>query len=156
MRALVQRVSSASVAVDGEVMGSIGRGLLVFAGVTHSDTEETAKQLAAKIVGLRLFEDGTGKMNLSLREIEGGGGVLCISQFTLYGDLRRGNRPSFTDAAPPAEAEPLYLAFCEAIASHGVPVERGVFGAHMEVSLVNDGPVTFWLDSAGFERPRNT
>ncbi len=152
MRALVQRVSKASVAVDGQPRGRIGPGLLVFLGVGHDDTLETAARCAAKVAGLRVFEDAGGKMNLSLADT--GGAVLCISQFTLYGDLRRGRRPSFEAAAVPEVAKPLYEAFCAAIEAAGIRCERGVFGAHMEVELVNDGPVTIWLDSEDLDRPR--
>jgi D-tyrosyl-tRNA(Tyr) deacylase len=146
MRALIQRVSSASVAVDGQVVGAIAAGFLVLLGVTHSDGEAEAIWLARKLAGLRLFEDGDGKFNLSLHDV--GGAVLVISQFTLYGDARKGRRPSFTDAARPEQAEPLCNSFVEALRGEGVPVETGVFGARMAVALVNDGPVTLWLDTA--------
>ncbi len=146
MRAVVQRVSRAQVRVEGEVVGSIGRGVLVLVGVTHSDTAREAEALARKIVGLRIFDDADGKMNLSLAEA--GGALLAVSQFTLYADVRRGRRPSFTDAAPPAEADALYQHFCRAVAAQGVEVGRGRFGAHMAVDLVNDGPVTILLDTA--------
>jgi len=152
VRALVQRVSRASVIVDGEVCASVGGGLLVFLGVGHGDTAETARSLAAKVVALRVFEDAAGRMNLALGEA--GGAVLCVSQFTLYGDVRRGNRPSFSAAAEPALAEALYGAFCDAVEALGVRCERGVFGAHMDVDLVNDGPVTLLLDSEELARPR--
>jgi D-tyrosyl-tRNA(Tyr) deacylase len=137
VRALVQRVSRASVTVDGEVTGAIGEGLLVLLGVTHDDTEADAERLAAKVRGLRIFPDHEGRMNVPLGERE----VLCVSQFTLYGDARRGNRPSFVAAAPGEQAERLYERFCELTGA-----ERGVFGAHMEVELVNDGPVTLLLE----------
>lgn len=152
MRAVVQRVSHARVTVDGRVAGAIADGLLVLLGVTHDDRNETAEAFARKIVALRIFPDAEGRMNRSLAE--SGGAVLCVSQFTLYGDVRRGNRPSFTDAAPPLQAEALYEAFCAAIEAAGLRCERGVFGAHMEVELVNDGPVTLIVDSADLARPR--
>lgn len=152
MRAVVQRVSHARVAVGGRVAGAIADGLLVLVGVTHDDRRETAEALAGKIAALRIFPDAEGRMNRSLAET--GGAVLCVSQFTLYGDVRRGNRPSFTDAAPPRQAEALYEAFCATIEAAGLRCERGVFGAHMEVELVNDGPVTLIVDSADLARPR--
>ncbi len=144
MRALIQRVSRASVQVDSEEAASIGRGYLVLLGVGAGDGEEQAAWLAQKIAGLRLFEDDAGRMNLGLKDVEGA--VLAVSQFTLYGDARKGRRPSFTRAAPPAQAEELYDRFCDLLAAEGVPVEKGVFQAHMEVALVNDGPVTLWLE----------
>ena len=138
MRALVQRVSSASVSVDGARVAGIGPGLLVLLGITHDDTPEQADRLADKVRALRIFEDADGKMNEALGERE----VLCVSQFTLYGDARKGNRPSFVAAARPEVAEPLYERFCSRLGA-----ARGVFGAHMEVALVNDGPVTLTLDT---------
>ena len=147
MRALVQRVSRASVHVGGREVASIGRGYLVLLGVARDDCEAQAAWLARKIAGLRLFEDDACKMNLALADIEGS--VLAVSQFTLYGDARKGRRPSFTRAAPPEEAKELYDSFCRLLTAEGVPVEKGVFQAHMEVSLVNDGPVTLWLESEG-------
>ncbi len=144
MRALIQRVSRASVQVDSEEAASIGRGYLVLLGVGAGDGEEQAAWLAHKIAGLRLFEDDAGRMNLGLKDVEGA--VLAVSQFTLYGDARKGRRPSFTRAAPPAQAEALYDRFCDLLAAEGVPVEKGVFQAHMDVALVNDGPVTLWLE----------
>ncbi len=144
MRALIQRVSRASVYVDGEKVAGIGLGFLVLLGVADEDGESEAAWLARKIAGLRLFEDDAGKMNLGLEDV--GGSVLAVSQFTLYGDARKGRRPSFTQAAPPAQAQELYEKFCALLAAQGVPVEKGVFQAHMEVSLVNDGPVTLWLE----------
>ena len=138
MRALVQRVSRASVTVDGEVTGAIGPGLLVLLGVTHDDTEADADRLAAKVRALRIFPDADGRMNEPLGARE----VLCVSQFTLYGDARKGNRPSFVAAAPGEHAERLYERFCD-----DTSARRGVFGAHMEVDLVNDGPVTLLLES---------
>lgn len=148
MRAVVQRVSSAQVRVDGLVVGQIERGFLVLVGITHSDGEAEARALARKLVGLRLFDDADGKMNLSLTDV--GGAVLSVSQFTLYGDVRKGRRPSFVDAARPEQAEPLYQRFCHLLAAEGVAVAQGVFQAHMEIVLVNDGPVTLWLDTATF------
>jgi D-aminoacyl-tRNA deacylase len=138
VRALVQRVSSASVDVEGQRVAEIGPGLLVLLGVHVSDTEAAVDQLAAKVRALRVFSDAEGRMNEPLGERQ----VLCVSQFTLYGDARRGNRPSYTEAARPELAEPLYERFCDAL-----DAERGVFGAHMEVALVNDGPVTLLLES---------
>jgi D-tyrosyl-tRNA(Tyr) deacylase len=145
MRAVLQRVSRAEVRVDEAVVGSIGAGLLVLLGVGPSDTSETAAWMADRIAGLRIFADADGKMNLSVRDV--GGGVLVVSQFTLYGDAARGRRPGFSGAAPPTLALPLYEAVCEELERLGVPTERGVFGAHMEVSLLNDGPVTLLLES---------
>lgn len=145
MRVLLQRVSRASVTVDEKVVGRIGPGLLVLLGVGHGDGEAQVKTLADKIVHLRIFEDDEGKMNRSL--LDTGGQALVVSQFTLYADARRGRRPGYTDAAPPAIAEPLVERFKEAIASFGVTVAGGVFGAYMQVELLNDGPVTIWLDS---------
>ena len=137
MRALVQRVTEASVEVGGERVAAIGSGLLVLLGVTHEDTEAEADRLAEKVRALRVFEDAEGRMNEPLGERE----VLCVSQFTLYGDARKGNRPSFVAAAPGEVAEPLYEHFCERLGA-----ARGVFGAEMKVSLVNDGPVTLMLE----------
>lgn len=145
MRAVVQRVASAQVMVNGAVVGRIGRGFLVLLGITHDDGETEAVLLARKIVGLRIFEEDGGKMNLALADV--GGAVLVVSQFTLYGDVRKGRRPSFTDAARPEQAEPLYRRFCALLAAEGIAVAEGVFQAHMEVALVNDGPVTLWLDT---------
>jgi D-aminoacyl-tRNA deacylase len=137
MRALVQRVSSASVSVAGEQVATIGEGLLVLLGVTHHDDVAVADRLAEKVRALRVFADGDGRMNEPLGDRE----ILCVPQFTLYGDARRGNRPSYTDAARPDHAEPLYERFCERLGA-----QRGVFGARMEVELVNDGPVTLLLE----------
>src|SRR5689334_4264296 len=150
MRALLQRVSHASVTVDKQIVGQIGQGLLVLLGVGQDDSEAQVKTLADKIVHLRIFEDDEGKMNRSLLDI--GGEVLVVSQFTLYADIRKGRRPSFTDAAPPAIAEPLVERFQEAIAAHGIKVAGGVFGAMMEVELINQGPVTIWMDSEQLQR----
>jgi D-aminoacyl-tRNA deacylase len=144
VRALVQRVTRASVRVDGQVTGAIGSGLLVLLGATHADGPEEVDWMARKIAGLRIFGDAAGLMNLDVRET--GGQALVVPQFTLYGDARRGRRPAFTNAAAPERAEPLFEQFCEALAASGVPVARGVFRAHMEVELVNDGPVTLWID----------
>ncbi|MCX7681591.1 MAG: D-aminoacyl-tRNA deacylase [Anaerolineae bacterium] len=145
MRVVVQRVSRASVSVDGRVVGAIGRGLVVLVGVTHSDTGEQAEWLAQKVAGLRIFEDSEGKMNLSLLDLDSGA-ALVVSQFTLYADARKGRRPSFTDAAPPEVAEPLVARFAEALRGCGICVETGVFGAHMLVEIHNDGPVTILLE----------
>ena len=149
MRALIQRVSRASVHVEGEETASIGQGFLVLLGVAVGDSESEAEWLARKIAGLRLFEDDAGKMNLGLADV--GGAVLAVSQFTLYGDARKGRRPSFTRAAPPSQAHNLYDKFCELLEADGVTVEKGVFQAHMEIALVNDGPVTLWLEREGDE-----
>jgi D-tyrosyl-tRNA(Tyr) deacylase len=145
MRVLLQRVSRASVAVDGRQRGAVGRGFLALVGVTHGDDEATARKLAAKTARLRVFADDAGLMNLALGDV--GGAVLAVSQFTLYADARRGNRPGFTDAAPPAQGEAVYEAYVDALRAEGVPVETGVFGAHMQVDLVNDGPVTILLEA---------
>ena len=145
MRAVVQRVQRAEVRVLGEAVGRIGPGLLVLLGVGSGDTEQDADGLAGKIVGLRIFEDAAGQMNLAVGEV--GGAVLVVSQFTLYGDCRRGRRPSFTEAMEPAGAERLCARFVERVRALGAPVETGRFRARMEVDLVNDGPVTMLLDS---------
>ena len=140
MRALVQRVSEAAVSVDGEEVARIGPGLLVLLGVRRGDGVDEADRLARKVLALRVFEDAEGKLNRSVGE--SGGQVLCVSQFTLYGDVRKGNRPSFVDAAPPEDAEPLYERVRAALGALG-----GVFGAHMAVALVNDGPVTLLVEA---------
>ena len=145
LRAVVQRVSRAEVRVGGEVCGKVGRGILALVGVGVGDGERDAAYIVDKITNLRIFEDDDGKMNLSVADVGGEG--LAVSQFTLYGDVRRGRRPSFTDAAPPDEAERLFNAVADGIAAHGIPVARGVFRAEMQVELVNDGPVTILLDS---------
>lgn len=145
MRVVIQRVSRASVAVDGTVAGAIGRGLLVLVGVGTLDTAADADWLAGKIAGLRLFADDQGKMNLSVEEVQGS--ILVVSQFTLLGDCQRGRRPSFVAAAPPAQAQPLYEEFINALRRRGLPVATGQFAAMMQVELVNDGPVTLILDS---------
>jgi D-tyrosyl-tRNA(Tyr) deacylase len=145
MRALIQRVSEAQVWVDGETVGAIAHGLLVLLGVQHDDTMDDVRYLASKLITLRIFEDAEGKMNDDLRARNGA--VLVVSQFTLYADCRKGRRPSFVRAAPPARAEQLYEAFVAAITQHGVPVATGRFGTHMRVRLVNDGPVTIMIES---------
>ncbi len=145
MRALVQRVSRASVTVDEQVVSQIGHGLLVLLGVGRDDSEVQVKTLADKIAYLRIFGDDEGKMNRSLLDI--GGEVLVVSQFTLYADMRRGRRPSFTDAAPPVVAESLFELFKDALASYGLTVASGIFGASMTIEIRNEGPVTIWLDS---------
>ncbi len=145
MRAVVQRVSEASVTVEGAVVGAISTGFLVLLGVGKEDTPADADYLAEKIAHLRIFEDAGEKMNLSLLDVHGS--ALVISQFTLYGDARRGRRPGFSDAAPPAAANELYAYFCERLAGYGIPVARGVFQAKMSVALVNEGPVTLLIDS---------
>jgi D-tyrosyl-tRNA(Tyr) deacylase len=145
MRAVIQRVRRASVTVEDRVAGQIGAGLLVLLGVAKGDTPEDAFQLAEKIVHLRIFKDTTGKMNLSL--LESGGALLVVSQFTLMGDVRKGRRPAFDAAAPPAEAKALYEQFVEMAGAHGVQVQTGIFQADMLVSLENDGPVTILCES---------
>jgi D-tyrosyl-tRNA(Tyr) deacylase len=145
MKALIQRVARACVRVEGRITGEIGAGLLVLLGATHGDAAEDAAWLARKVAGLRVFGDGAGLMNLDV--LEAGGTVLVVPQFTLYGEVRRGRRPDFTRAARPEHAEPLFEGFCERLAATGVRVERGVFRAHMEVELVNDGPVTLCIES---------
>jgi D-tyrosyl-tRNA(Tyr) deacylase len=150
LRALVQRVREASVSVDGRIAGAIGPGLLVLAGVGNGDEPEDRDWLARKIVQLRIFDDDTGIMNLSVAET--GGGVLAVSQFTLYASTRKGNRPSWSSAAPPLIAQPAFATFVQSLARElGKTVATGVFGAHMQVALVNDGPVTIWLDSRARE-----
>ncbi len=144
MRALIQRVSRASVAVNDTVIGQIGVGLVVLLGVTHDDTKEEVDWLANKIAGLRVFEDRNGKMNASLADVAGS--LLVVSQFTLYGDARKGRRPSFTQAARPETAEPLVEAFVAHLRTRGYIVATGVFGAHMDVEIHNDGPVTLMLE----------
>jgi len=145
MRAVVQRVSSAEVRVNGQVLGSIGQGLLVLLAVGEVDQAQDAAYLAKKTLNLRIFEDGDGKMNRSVQDIRGG--LLVISQFTLYGDCRKGNRPSFVDAAPPDKAEDLYTVYLEEVGRSGLEIASGKFQAMMDVSLVNQGPVTVLLDS---------
>ena len=145
MRAVVQRVTEASVTVDGTVVGQIGRGFLVLLGIAGDDSESDVVWLAGKIAGLRVFEDAEGKMNLGLSDV--GGAVLLVSQFTLYGDCRKGRRPSFVEAARPEAAVPLYHSMVAELRGLSVPVETGTFQAHMDVRLLNDGPVTMLLDS---------
>jgi D-tyrosyl-tRNA(Tyr) deacylase len=154
MRLVLQRVSRASVSFDGETVGAIGPGLLILIGIRHGDGEAQAQRLAAKTAELRIFEDGEGRFDRSL--LETGGEVLVVSQFTLYGDLGKGRRPSFNDAARPELAEPLIETFAQALEALGVPVARGRFGAHMDVELVNDGPVTLILDSDARDQPRRS
>ncbi len=147
MKALLQRVSEASVEVDGEIIGAVGRGLVILFCAEQDDREADAEALARKIAKLRIFPDEAGKMNLSLLDV--GGGALAVSQFTLAADLSRGNRPGFSGAAPPDLGESLYRHFCAQLAQHGITLATGRFGAHMKVHLVNDGPVTIWIDSRG-------
>ena len=146
MRILLQRVSRAKVSVAGEAERSVGKGLLARVGVGPDDDEAVARRLAEKTATLRVFEDDAGRFDRSLLDV--GGDALVVSQFTLYGDATKGRRPDFTGAARPEKAEPLVRAYAEALAGRGVPVKTGTFGAHMDVELVNDGPVTLWLDSA--------
>ena len=145
MRAILTRVKSASVTIDGEVVGQIGRGFLILLGVGPNDTEKESRYLAEKALGLRIFEDENGKMNLGLEAI--GGKVLVVSQFTLYGNCRKGRRPSFTDAAPPALGEAMYEHFLAQCQTLGYPPQHGRFGADMKVESINDGPVTLILDT---------
>jgi len=144
MRVVAQRVSRASVRVDGTVVGEIGTGLMLLVGFTHDDTSREIDWMTGKLLGLRIFADDDGKMNRSVADV--GGSILVVSQFTLYGDARKGRRPSFVDAAPPEVAIPLYQQFLVALAGGGVPVAAGEFGADMKVELVNDGPVTLLLE----------
>jgi len=154
VKAVVQRVSEARVEIDGELVGAIGRGLLVLLGVEAGDGAAAADLLARKIAALRIFEDEAGKMNRPVLEV--GGSLLVVSQFTLLADLRKGNRPSFIAAALPAQAEPLYERFCASLRAQGLAVATGRFGARMAVRLVNDGPVTIWLDSAALHPARGS
>lgn len=144
MKAVIQRVSNASVSVDGEICGKIDAGLMILLGIGRDDDESKAQKLADKIAAMRIFEDETEKLNLSVSDIKGS--VLVVSQFTLYADCRKGNRPSFTAAGRPETAEPLYEYFSELLRKKGLHVENGIFGAHMQVSLCNDGPVTIILE----------
>ena len=146
MRAVIQRVRRGKVSVEGRSVAEIGPGYVILLGVGHGDTESAARTLAEKIAYLRVFEDGQGKMNLSVRDV--GGSAIVVSQFTLYADTRRGRRPSFTDAAMPDHARPLVDRFAGFLAAHGVPTQQGEFGAHMLVEIENNGPVTILLDSA--------
>lgn len=145
MRAVIQRVASAGVSIAGEDVASIGRGMLVLLGVTHGDDETDVKAMVDKLTGLRIFDDEAGKMNLSIGDVDGE--FLVVSQFTLYGDIRKGRRPSFTDAAPPEAAQRLYERVIEELQRRGFAVQSGRFGARMEVRLVNDGPVTLLFDT---------
>ena len=145
MRAVVQRVSRSEVTVDGRTTGKINKGLLVLLGVTHGDTSKDVDYIVDKTINLRIFEDENDKMNLSLKDI--GGEMLAVSQFTLYGDCRKGRRPRFTNAAAPEEADKLYQEFVKKVSEQGINTETGEFGAHMMVDLVNDGPVTILLES---------
>ena len=157
MRVLLQRVSEAAVTVDGETVGAIGPGLLLLVAMTGTDTEAELALAATKVANLRIFEDGDGKMNRSALDLRRDGDVaslLVVSQFTLYGDVRKGRRPSFTDAAPPELAAPLIQSFAGMLGGIGLDVAQGVFGAHMMVSLVNDGPVTIWIDTDELRQPR--
>lgn len=152
MRALIQRVTQAAVYVEGQTISAIGQGLVILLGISVSDTAATAEGLAHKIVQLRIFGDSEGRFNLCATEM--GAAALVISQFTLYADTRKGRRPSLTQAAKPEVAAPLVERFAQALDAHGVPVKRGVFGAHMLVEIHNDGPVTIWLDTDDLARPR--
>ncbi|WP_336635813.1 D-aminoacyl-tRNA deacylase [Lysinibacillus fusiformis] len=145
MKVVLQRSKTASVTVDGTVTGAIDSGYVLLVGITHEDTQEDVEYLAKKVANLRLWEDADGKMNHSI--LEHGGAILSVSQFTLYGDAKKGNRPSFTSAARPEVAEPLWEAFNQALREHGLHVETGIFGAMMDVALINDGPVTILLES---------
>ena len=150
MRALLQRVSSANVRVGESTIAQIGRGLLILLGIGNGDTEAQAELLAEKIANLRIFEDAQGKMNLSFVDVAGA--AIVVSQFTLYADAAKGRRPSFTDAAPPAVAEPLVARFADQLRQRGIPTQTGAFGEHMAVEIHNDGPVTIWLEQAANSR----
>jgi len=152
MRILIQRVAKANVSINGEVVAEIASGLLVFYAAARGDTAADLEYLVRKVIKLRIFSDDTGKMNLSLQDV--GGELLVISQFTLYADTRKGNRPSFTVAADPDEGRRWYERFIDALLQQGLHVETGEFGAHMQVALVNDGPVTIWIDSTDRNRSR--
>ncbi|MGL4522696.1 MAG: D-aminoacyl-tRNA deacylase [Bacilli bacterium] len=145
MKVVLQRSKQASVTIEGDVVGSIERGLVLLVGITHDDTEKEVKWMADKIAGLRIFEDAEGRMNVSVSDV--GGAILSISQFTLFADCKKGKRPSFTAAARPELAEGLYNQFNEEVRKHGLDVQTGVFGADMQVQLINDGPVTIVLDT---------
>lgn len=144
MRVLIQRVSKASVSLEGQAISSIGKGLLILLGIGHGDSDDQVTFLAEKVSNLRIFEDERGKTNLSVLDVKGE--AIVVSQFTLYADTRKGRRPSFIDAALPDVAEPLVNRFAELLSEHGVPTQTGKFGAHMEVEIHNDGPVTIWLE----------
>lgn len=144
MKLVVQRVKNAKVEVKEKVVGKIDKGYMILVGITHEDTKETVEYLAKKVCSLRVFSDENGKMNLNIKDINGE--MLIVSQFTLYADCVRGNRPSFTNAAKPEEANMLYEYFCEKVSENGIKVEKGIFGADMQVSLLNDGPVTIILE----------
>lgn len=152
MRVVIQRVSAASVTVEGQIVGQIGVGVLVLLGIARDDSSSEATLLAEKVATMRIFPDDEGRFNRSALEV--GGAALVVSQFTLYADTRRGRRPSFSEAAPPESAAPLVEAFAVALRRQGLTVATGVFGAHMQVALVNDGPVTIMLDSESFRAPR--
>ena len=153
MRALIQRVTNSDVTADGVKTGSIGKGFNILLGVMQGDTKEEAETLASKIVKLRIFDDADGKMNLSITDVDGE--ALVVSQFTLCADCRKGNRPSFVASAPPAQADELYEYFCSLLGENGVKkVAKGVFGADMQVGIMNDGPVTIWLDTDIFKQSR--
>ncbi len=152
MRVVLQRVTEASVSVDGKIVGQIGSGLVLLVGMTHGDTENDARYLTDKCLQLRIFEDEAGKMNISALEV--GAQVLAISQFTLFGNTRKGRRPSFVEAAPPEISKPLFDRFVEMLRESGLKVETGIFGAHMLVKIFNDGPVTILLDSTDRLKPR--
>ena len=144
MRVLIQRVKNASVTVEGKEISKINKGFLVFVGITHTDTEKEADYLVKKVTNLRVFEDENGKMNLSLKDVDGK--LLVVSQFTLYSNCENGNRPSFTEAAKPDIANPLYEYFCSKCEQTGIEVQKGIFGADMKISLLNDGPVTIMIE----------
>ena len=144
MRVLIQRVKNASVTVEGKEISKINKGFLVFVGITHTDTEKEADYLVKKVTNLRVFEDENGKMNLGLKDVDGK--LLVVSQFTLYGNCENGNRPSFTEAAKPDIANPLYEYFCSKCEQTGIEVQKGIFGADMKISLLNDGPVTIMIE----------
>lgn len=144
MKLVIQRVKNAKVEVDNKIVGKIEKGFLVLIGITHEDTEKEVDYLAKKLCNLRVFTDQNDKMNLSLKEVNGE--LLIVSQFTLYGDCQQGNRPSFIEAARPEKAEPLYESFCDKCAEYGINVQKGIFGADMQISLLNDGPVTILIE----------
>jgi len=145
VRALIQRVTGAKVEVEGKTVGKIDKGLLILLGISPNDNQDIARKLALKISKLRIFNDEQGKMNLSVKDIDGA--ALVISQFTLYANAKKGNRPSYIEAAPPKQADELYVEFSKLLAAEGITVENGIFGADMKVELLNDGPVTFWLQT---------